>query len=376
MKRYLSALLVLCLLLLCGCGSNGQSETTVPSTTAVTEEPTASPTEEPTEAPTEEPTEPPTEAPTEAPTEPPIPTNPLTGEVLDAPLDSRVFGVTINNVPGAMPMYGVSKADLFFEMFINSYATRGLALYADISEVKAVGSVRSLRHNFIDICQAYDAVVVHAGGDDQVLSKLPGSGVPNISVESEAADYYFRDQDRLSAGYAWEHTLFVKGEATKAYAEKKGIRVTGEEGRNYGLTFAEDGTPVGGEDATKITINLIHDGVTKKTGMTFDASVGMYKFSQYNKTVRDASENCDIYFENVIVILCPVVNQNVYHVAQLEGSGEGYFACNGKLVPIKWTHEKETDPFTFTYADGTPLDLGVGNSYVAIAPLTSTVVYE
>ena len=81
----------------------------------------------------------------------------------------------------------------------------------------------------------------------------------------------------------------------------------------------------------------------------------------------------DVCFENVIVMFCNVYNDGVYHVAELVGSGEGYFACGGKLIPIRWHHENMEDPITFTLTDGTPLRLGVGNSYIAIAPLTSTV---
>lgn len=364
-KKIISALLLLSLLLLCGCTGKQSAEATVPAEVPTT----AAPTETPTEAPTVEPTE--------APTEPSVVyTNPLTGEILDAPMDSRTFAVTINNVPGAMPMYGVSKADLFFEMFVNDYCTRGLALFADIREVSAVGSVRSLRYNFTDLCQVYDAIVVHASGSNEVLSDLAASGVPSISAESEAANYYFRDQSRINSGYGWEHCLFVKGSETRDYAESKGIRVTRKQDADYGLRFAEDGTPADGENAAKITINLTHGGVTKKSIMEYDTDLGAYRFHQFGKSMYDAAEEQDILFENVIVMLCDVSNQSVYHVADLVGSGEGYFACGGRIIPIKWSHESETAPILFTLTDGTTLQLGIGSSYIAIAPLTSTVAYE
>ena len=315
------------------------------------------------------------EVPTEAPTEPPVYTNPLTGEKLEAPMDSRSFAVTINNVPKAMPMYGVSKADLFFEMYVNDYCTRGLALFSDVTKVAAIGSVRSLRYNFTDLCQIYDAVVVHASGSNQVLSDLRKSGVPNVSVEMEGSGYYFRDQNRVNAGYDWEHCLFVKGQELRDYTEGKGVRVTRDADADYGLRFTEDGTP-DGENAAKVTINLNHGSASKQTVMEYNPEVGRYLFHQYGKPVFDGSENQDIYFTNVIVMLCKVYNESVYHIAELVGSGEGYFACGGKIIPIKWSCESEGSPILFTLADGTPLELGVGNSYIALAPLKSTVVYE
>ena len=373
MKRLFSVLLALSLLL-CGCAAQ-PAETSAPAAEAPTQA-IQEPTQATTEAPTEAPVEVPTEAPTEAPTEPPVPTNPLTGEILEAPNDTRTVAVTINNVPGAMPMYGVSKADLFFEMFVNDYCTRGLALFSDIREVSSVGSVRSLRYNFTDLCRTYDAIVVHASGSNQVLEHLAQSGVPNVSAEIDYGDYHFRDQGRLNAGYAWEHCLFVKGEATLNFAEKKGIRVTREENADYGLRFTEDGTPAAGEDASLITINLTHGATTKPTIMKYDDQRGAYLFHQYGKAMYDDAEKQDILFENVIIMFCTVENQSVYHVADLLGSGEGYFACGGKIIPIKWSHENMDDPILFTLADGTSLELGIGSSYIAIAPLTSTVEWE
>ena len=368
MKKYIAMFLLLSLLL-CGCGAE-PAETTVPPTTQMAD------TEPVTEAPVTQPTtQPATEPATEAPTEPVVYTNALTGEILEAPMDSRSFAVTINNIPGAMPMYGVSKADLFFEMFVNGYCTRGLAMFADIREVSAVGSIRSLRYNFTDLCQTYDAIVAHASGSNQVMADLRASGVPNINVEGEGSGYYFRDQNRLNAGYAWEHCLFAKGQEIRDYAESKGLRVTRDENADYGLRFAQDGTPEG-ETAEKVTIHMKHDGATKTTVMVYSHDEGSYQFQQYGKAVYDDAEKQYIYFENVIVMLCKVRNEDVYHVAELVGSGEGYFACGGKIIPIRWTHESMDVPILFTLTDGTPLQLGVGSSYIAIAPLASVVEFE
>ncbi len=370
MKKLLSLFLALSLLALCGCGGAAEP----------TEVPTTAPTTEATEAPTTEATTEATEASvpetTVPATEPVVYTNPLTGETLDAPLENRIFAVTINNIPAAMPHYGVSKADLYFEMFINDHATRGLALYADITEVESVGSVRSLRYNFTDICQSFEAIVVYAGGSDKVLNDLYSSGIPHIFAEGSPGDYYYRDYDRQSHGYSTEHCLFVKGPELLQYAKDKGLPVTERTKTSYGLSFTEDATPENGENASTITINMIHDGVTKTTIMNYDAATGLYAYNQYKNPVMDDVYNVQEAFKNVIVMFCQVTNSDVYHVANLEGSGEGYFACNGKIIPIQWSRTSSTDDFHFTLTDGTPLELGIGSSYIAIAPLASNVVYE
>ena len=373
MKRILPLLLVLSVLL-CACA--GAPEPTVPMTEptpAPTTEPTAAPTTEPVTEPATEPTTEPTEEPTTEPTEPPVLyRNPLTGEALEEPYVGRVFAVTINNVSPALPHHGVSQADVFFEMFINDYCTRGLALYSNIAEMESVGSIRSTRYNFTDLGQAFDLVLIHASASDVVLSDLRRSGVDNMCADGT---FGYRDKDRRSAGYAWEHTLFVKGEAAIKAAKDKGINIE-KEGLDYGLQFAEDATPAGGEAASEVKLVFTLKGHTKTSIMKYDAETGKYVYWQYGEEMIDENNDQPEAFENVIVILAPTHNEGVYHVAELDGSGDGYFACNGKIVPIKWIHEEETDPFTFTLADGTPLTLGVGSSYIAIAPTGSPVTYE
>ena len=47
---------------------------------------------------------------------------------------------------------------------------------------------------------------------------------------------------------------------------------------------------------------------------------------------------------------------------------QGYFVCGGKCVEITWERETNTDPFRYYLKDGTPLELGVGSTYVGIRP--------
>lgn len=355
MKKLLPLVLIFALLL-CGCNS-APVETTAP--------PTEPPT---TEAPTEPPT---TEAPTEPPTtEPPvIHTNPLNGEVLTEPYTGRVFATTINNVSPALPYQGVSQADLFFEMLINDNATRCVALFSQIQNVPSVGSIRSSRMNFVDICQAYDAILGHAGYGNGVQSELNNRGVKHLHLGNVAG---YRDQNRLNSGYALEHTLFVNGQKFFDAAVRAGYEVVQPADKDYGLIFTEDGTPEGGEPATEIEVSFWG----KMTRFYFNEETGKYDLYLHGEYIVDENNGQRIAFENVIVMQCNVYNEYVYHIADVDGSGTGYYACNGKLIPIQWHHESKDAPFTFTLMDGTPLALGVGNTYVAFAPEVSPFAYQ
>lgn len=369
MKRFLPLLLVFCLLL---CGCNAEPEQTEPSTVPTTEATKPAETTQPVET---------TQAPVEttAPATEPEATvsayrNPLNGEPLEAPYTGRIIASTIDNVPPALPHHGISQADLFFEMFVNDYCTRGLAFFSNAGEVESIGPIRSLRYNFTDIALGFDAVLNYASGSDGPIEYIRRSGLDNISVDE--GNYAYRDNDRYKKeGYNWEHTMFAKGQSLLDGAKQRGydIEMTG---LDFGLHFTEDGTPTDGQTVTEIEIIYTHKGRTKDSVMKYDSETGKFVFWQYGEEQIDENNGAPEAFRNVIVMLAPVKNDGVYHVADLTGSGEGYFACGGKVIPILWSHENAEDHYNFTLTDGTPLELGVGSSYVGIVPTGSPVNFS
>ena len=355
MKRILALTLAL-VLLLCGCGAKPEP-TTVP--TEVTTEPTT----EPTTVPTTEP--------------PPVYTNPLTGEIIDEPIDTRIFAVSINNLKKAIPHYGVQEADIFMEMFVNGSIIRGLALFAAPSDVTGIGSVRSTRPMFTDISLRYDAIVAHAGGDDRVMKAAAAKGAEGINMYTADETYYsFRDKERRKAGYGIEHCLFANGTGLIDRAIEKGIDVSQDPEKTYHLTFVEDGTPVGGETADTITLTFTSFG-RKASTMVYNEDLGKYIYHQYDMEMVDGRTGQPEAFENVVIMLGDVyINELGYHECNFTKGGTGYFACNGKIIPILWTCEDQYDPFRFTTVDGEPLSFGVGNTYMAITTEKSPVVWE
>ncbi len=338
MKKFLPLILALCLML-CSCNGGTAEETTDSSEqTTVASEDTAI-------------------------------RNPLNGEVLTEPYTGRVFAVTINNVSPALPHRGINDADLYFELLINDYCTRGLALFTDITKAESVGSIRSTRYNFTDIALAYDTIVYHANGATSVIQDMNDEGVENLAADIPIG---YRDTDRSAAGYSYEHTLFATGENLYKSAEDKGFRLTSPD-KDYGMKFTQEGTPENGTAANEIEICFTLDGVTKTTTMKYDAGTDSYVYWQYGKEMIDENDGKPEAFKNVIVIHARSYTNGVYHIADIYGSGTGYFACGGKMIPIKWTHAEETDPFTFTLEDGTPLYQEVGSTYIAIAPSGSAL---
>ena len=362
MKR-LIALMLMLTLLLCGCGAKREP--------AVTEAPAAVP--ETTAAPTAEPTTEPTTVPTTEPA--PVYVNPLNGEILDAPFTGRIFANTVSNLADNIPHVGVVRADMLIECYVNmDSVVRCLALFTDIDSVDAIGSTRSTRPMFNAIAQHYDLILSHAGGSDQALKDAKDRGVENFNIDAWAVastGASYRDKERKGA---YENTLYGIGSGIKAYAEAQGYPMTLE--RDYGFSFTDDGTPAEGVEAKDISITLTYKKAKKETRMVYDESTGKYAFNQYGQVMTDLKTEEVEAFRNVIVMYADITTTGIYHIADFSAGGTGYFACGGKLIPITWSCAGDKEPFRFFTESGEPLELGRGNTYMAICTPESPVVCE
>lgn len=362
MKRLIALMLTLTLLL-CGCGAKGEP--------AVTEAPAAVP--ETTAAPTAEPATEPTTVPTTEPA--PVYVNPLNGEILDAPFTGRIFANTVSNLADNIPHVGVVKADMLIECYVNmDSVVRCLALFTDIDSVDAIGSTRSTRPMFSAIAQHYDLILSHAGGSDQALKDAKDRGVENFNIDAWAVastGASYRDKERKGA---YENTLYGIGSGIKAYAEAQGYPMTLE--RDYGFSFTDDGTPAEGVEAKDISITLTYKKAKKETRMVYDESTGKYAFNQYGQVMTDLKTEEVEAFRNVIVMYADITTTGIYHIADFSAGGTGYFACGGKLIPITWSCAGDKEPFRFFTESGEPLELGRGNTYMAICTPESPVVCE
>lgn len=349
-------------------------QSTTPSAQATT--PSTEVTQPSTEAtqPSTEATQPSTEAtePTQEPTEPVTQyMNPLSGEILDAPYTSRPVAVVINNIKSALPHHGVKTAKILCEIVAEGGVTRCLAVYDDISKAGAIGSIRSGRTYLLSLAMNFDAIIVTAGSS--VFFQEMNQEVNWPHLDGLRHHYFYRNQDRLNQGYAREHTMFTSGEGMVLAIEKYKMNGTSEN-LSYGWKFS-DAPNQGTQTANQITVHFYKNG--KATNLTYNADTKLYTAVQHNQSYIDGNDGTDMTFRNVLMIFAKTEKipgcTNVR--AELTGTGTGYFAVDGKVVPILWSRENDADPFTYTLEDGTPVVFGVGTTYMAVMPTGSNVKF-
>ena len=374
MKRILVLLLTVCLILSClvGCKKNkpddqidNSANNTTQSSNSTTD--TSESTTETTEETTEEEIFP--------------YTHPLTGEPLKEPWSGKIVAVMTNNIEKSMPQHGMSEADIVFEMEEEGSITRNMALFSDVSKAGPIGSIRSARTYFVSVAEAFDAYLVHCGTSNHAAGGRYDQNGHKVKDWKDLdqfynSKYFYRDQARLDKGYGWEHTLFTSGEKLNSALEGKADSIpTGADG-GFGMQFGNN-IDLNGDKAEDITITF---KATRKTGFKYDAATKLYKRIQHGKDSIDGNTNSAVYFKNVIAIYtkqwrcnCENSGHQFYNTI---GEGDGYAAINGKIVPIKWSRKDVSSPYTYTLADGSPLILDVGTTYVAFAGIKHPIIYK
>ncbi len=373
MKRKLLWALIAALgLLLCGMLifilTSGAPEIPPEASTGDTTETTQETTEETTQETTEETTE--------ETQEKVIYRHPLTGQQLEQPWSGHLVAVMTNNIKYAMPQHGISQADIIYEMEEEGSITRNMAIFSDLSQVAAIGSIRSARTYFVSVAASFDAYLVHCGTSDHAFGgryNQEGKKVPDWKDLDQFynSKYFYRDSTRYENGYSWEHTLFTSGQLLQQALEGKELSTPYDNG--FGLQF-EENVQLQGEQAHNVVITFKGG---KTSTFTYDEKTGRYTRGQYGSESVDGNTNEEITVKNVIAIYTKQWSVSSGHqFYNTIGSGEGYAAINGTIVPILWSRETLDSPFTYTLADGSPLVLDVGNTYVAFVGTKNPISYQ
>lgn len=309
------------------------------------------------------------------------PENPLTGMPIDEKwVDARPVAVMLNNLKAALPQVGNSQADIIYEVPAEGGITRMLAVYQTVEGVEKIGSIRSSRPYYLELALGHDALYIHAGGSEDAYEKIRSWNVDAFDAvrgpylgKSPDSNMMWRDPERKKT-MAYEHTVVTSGEAILKYLPAS-VRTQHESGYSCGLSFADDGTPVSGESAQTVTVPFS----TYKTGkFTYDADSGTYRVEEFGQEYVDGNTGEQVTVTNVLVLktACNLTGDSLGHITVDLTGGEGYFACGGKVIPIRWSKAGVNDPIRYTTEDGQSLTLGRGKTYVNIIPKGQNPTFE
>lgn len=383
MKRIVCLLFALLMLALCACKAGEQPSPSPSASSAPTPTPSASAPATPAPSETPQPSEEPSPSPSPS-EEPPVEltySNPLTGLPMEQDTaNQKPVAIMLNNIKAAMPQQGNSQADIIYEVLAEGGITRMLGIYHDVSDLGIVGSVRSARLYYWDLALGHDAIFVHAGGSPEFYDTKDARGLSTIDGVNGYYAYattglFWRDRERIEGKYyAYEHSLITSGEKLTEILTKRGEFGAHREGFVYPMSYTATATPAGGENCTTVIVPFSN---SKSTTFRYDRNTRLYMAEQYSGAMIDGNDGSQIAVSNVIVLKtsCTVVDDAGRMNVDLS-SGEGWFACGGKVVSITWKKGAYDQPLRYYTADGKPLVLEQGKSYVCIIPSNRDIILQ
>lgn len=341
MKRSIQALgmaaALLAALLLGGCAPGG--------TSSGEPTPTAEPTAEPT------------------PEAEPVP-NPLTG-VADADYTNRrPVAVTLRTLDGAAPQWGLSTADVLVEGVIEGTTASLMALFSNVDAISKAGPVGPGRDLLLQLALPLNAVPVHIDKNiyaSNLLNALTYQDLDGYHIGKAAFAF---DQDRQNAGYREENCWYTTGELIKNGLNQYG---TSLEGANTPL-FLFGERPAVEESARNATALTITFSPSDSEQLTYAADTGLYvKTNADGSPTTDADNGQQVAFTNVFVLYASSgIKDDGYTRDYDMTGGTGLYLTGGAWERIHWTKEDATGPLQLTTADGQPLVVSPGKSFIAI----------
>ena len=293
------------------------------------------------------------------------------GDLSEVAIGKRPVAVMVNNVQKAMPQYGVSQADLIFEIPVEGDATRFMALYGDYTKVPQVCPIRSCRYYFPALSQGFDAFYVNWGIDDTIADYLEALDLDQIEGITNTGGLFGRDQEKLSQGYAVEHTGFFDGTKLASYIESKGLRTDlREEKKGAAFLFngMEEQLKPEGSDCTQVDVQF---GAQSST-FTYDAEKKVY-LKQINGTPQiDAKTGEQLAFTNVLVLETEISVRDEVGRKKIDWDGganaKGYYISNGGVQEIHWSKDENNEESYLRFYDlsGNEIKINRGKSYIAL----------
>lgn len=303
--------------------------------------------------------------------------NPITGEAFSGSYQPTL--VNIDSHPSALPHWGVSSADLTYEMPIQADgSTRSLALFMGDYPGSA-GPVRSARIPMCSLREMWGGVYCFYGyqeGSTSVKdwvkknSSVGKLAYPYINGISKNSDWFPRSNDSNHVG---PYNVRLDLSAVKSsYTENP---------KAHPFIFTETGLDHG-EDVNGVVISYKTTNPAYVSAYEYNESTGLYDRYRNGAPYIDANNGEACSYANVIVLRTDITwknNNNSRPVIRLHGEGVCEIFQNGKYIRGTWARNStETknlnNRMVFFDDEGNELPMKVGKTFIQIVDNAQPVV--
>ncbi|WP_138316114.1 DUF3048 domain-containing protein [Rhodoluna limnophila] len=296
-------------------------------------------------------------------------TAPLTGVVYQEGVDETSFtgkpsvACKIDNSYAARPQFGLNSTDIVFDEMVEGGLTRLVAIWHS-QQPTEVGPVRSIRPMDPDIISPFGGIVCYSGGQYAFVQMMQNTPVFNASETTEQGKGTF---SRTSSRPA-PHNVIVNA---KKLAEQHTDLAAPAAQFTYAADLKSSTAAVSGVEVTKsFTVNF------PQASAQWAPSTYKFKWlrTQDGEVHKDAATGKQVAASNVVVIEVKIdrsyADRKYGNVPKtvMVSSGTAWVFSAGKYVKGTWSKASATAPIILVDAEGAPINLAPGNTWVELKP--------
>ncbi|MGQ9621899.1 MAG: DUF3048 domain-containing protein [Candidatus Caldatribacteriaceae bacterium] len=281
-----------------------------------------------------------------------------------SPFTRRPFAFAIENAPGARPQYGLSQANVVYEMLTEGGITRFLAVFYSGSP-RRVGPIRSARPYFVLKSFEHDAILVHSGGSMEAYTYLRELPVDSIDEQKNFRPFE-RSRDRRPP-----HNLYALFSNLLEEAQRLGLS---RPVRSSSLPVLFPEEKPGGRDAQRMEIRYSLD---YRVQFVYDTQKGVYYRFINSEPHKDAESGQQISCSTIVVQLTEhrIKDEEGRVEIRFVGKGSGWIFVGGKVVPLLWEKNSFRDKTRFYLEDGKEAKIAPGQLWIEVVDTPEKVVF-
>lgn len=275
----------------------------------------------------------------------------------------RPIGVMLSSDPITRPVSGFAAADMVFELpVLTNDVTRYLAVY-QCGRPDDIGSIRSVRHDYLFLGAGVDAIIGHWGGSYHALNRIAAGEFQTINALTNPFNAYFR-KNTLPAPY----NGFSTYDRLWTALQKLGYRTTTI---FPGYQFKDDAAV--SERGVSGTLSIAWPGAFRAS-FEYDPATNRYQRFWAGVKQLDGGDKTPVAPSVVAIMKAtngPMTGPGGYNDVGIEGQGQLEVYQDGKVIKGTWKKNEleKKDPVHFLDEKGQSITFTRGQVWVmAVEP--------
>lgn len=288
---------------------------------------------------------------------------PLTGVAVEEAVNQPAIVVKVENTSAARPQSGLEDADVVWETIVEFEVSRFVAVYHSKTP-KEVGPVRSARPVDLRITKPMKPLFVFSGAQKRMVSRIADSNVQAISHDAGAAGLS-RSSARRAPHNVYANLETILGNADKSHQDSP------EQQFAFAPEAAEATAVTAGADTKGISLNL---SSAARPAWAWDGKADKWLRSEGSAKAMTAAGK-QLAATNVVVIEAEQADSGLKAQGgamvpdtMIKGTGKALVATGGKTFEATWSKETMGSPLKLVDANGQPVTLAPGNTWVELMP--------